>query len=185
MFSRRSTPTGPEDPTAGQRETLGSYLSEARLAQGLDLTTIAEETRVSIQNLIALEEDNRPALPADVFSRGFVKIYAAYLRLDPQEALSRYHRQWGDTPPSLATASPVLRAQSPPAWTWSGLIIIFILFALVIGGRLISPSPADDNDPPGLAHIQVMAAARLGSSGSNVFETNEWAGCGVYIGHRP
>ncbi len=76
-------------------QPLGVYFMEARLAKGLDLPSLARDTSIILKHLIALEEDNRDGLPADVFTRGFVKIYAVHLGLDPQEAIRLYERQWG------------------------------------------------------------------------------------------
>lgn len=74
-------------------ETLGSFLKKHRQSQGKSLEEIAEKTRIHASTLRALEEDNPKALPAEVFTRGFVKNYAQYLGLDPNEAVRRYNAQ--------------------------------------------------------------------------------------------
>src|SRR3989338_7700519 len=82
-------------PTALSRsdETLGSFLKRHRQNQGKELEEIAEKTRIHASTLRAIEEDNPKALPAEVFARGFVKNYAQYLGLDPNEALAWYIEQ--------------------------------------------------------------------------------------------
>ena len=75
--------------------SFGEYLKEERLKQGISLETVSEKTNINIHYLIALEVSDRRKLPADVFNRGFIKIYAGLLRLDPQEALDSYEREWG------------------------------------------------------------------------------------------
>jgi len=74
-------------------ETLGSFLKRHRQNQGKDLEEIAKKTRIHASTLRAIEEDNPKALPAEVFARGFVKNYAQYLGLDPNEALTWYIEQ--------------------------------------------------------------------------------------------
>lgn len=155
------------DATVDKPETLGSFLRQARLDQGLDLTAIAEETRIARKNLIAIEEDNRLGLPADVFGRGFVRLYAVYLKLDPQEALRRYDRQWGASTPFATTTIPSARAEAAPCLTWSGLGIIIVLFALVIGGRIFSPSPVEGSGAYGYAVGEATAATGTTGEGTS------------------
>ncbi len=82
-------------------ETLGSFLKRHRQSQGKELDEIAEKTRIHASTLRAIEEDNPKALPAEVFARGFVKNYAQYLGLDPNEALAWYVEQNdGDAKPT-------------------------------------------------------------------------------------
>ncbi|HIJ90511.1 MAG: DUF4115 domain-containing protein [Desulfobulbaceae bacterium] len=74
-------------------ETLGSFLKRHRQSQGKNLEEIAEKTRIHASTLRAIEEDNPKALPAEVFTRGFIKNYAQYLGLNPNEALAWYIEQ--------------------------------------------------------------------------------------------
>ena len=70
--------------------TIGKRLQLARKARGLSLAESAQATRINADTLQALEESNRQALPAPAFTRGFVKIYASHLGLDPEQALRHY-----------------------------------------------------------------------------------------------
>ncbi|HSB32914.1 MAG TPA: helix-turn-helix domain-containing protein, partial [Nitrospirota bacterium] len=70
--------------------TLGKYLHDAREARGIDLRDAAQQTRISLQYLRALEEENFEKLPGDVFVRGFLKNYARFLRLDETEVMKQY-----------------------------------------------------------------------------------------------
>lgn len=74
-------------------ETLGSFLKRHREERGESLEDVAQKTRIHASTLRAIEEDNPKALPAEVFTRGFIKNYAQYLGLDPNEALARYIKQ--------------------------------------------------------------------------------------------
>lgn len=85
--------TGQPAALSRSDETLGSFLKRHRQKQGKDLEEIAEKTRIHASTLRAIEEDNPKALPAEVFARGFVKNYAQYLGLDPNEALAWYIEQ--------------------------------------------------------------------------------------------
>lgn len=120
-------------------DTLGCYLKGARLSQGMDLTGVAEATRIDIKNLTALEHDNRSALPADVFTRGFVRIYASHLKLDPLEAIRRYEQQWGTADLNI-DVTPLEKINSPRA-LWPGIIIAVTLFVIFFGIRFFTSAP--------------------------------------------
>lgn len=69
---------------------LGSWLRQAREAKRLSLEDVERETRIRAQFLAALEEEDFAKLPGDVYARGFLRNYARFLGLDPQEAVQRY-----------------------------------------------------------------------------------------------
>lgn len=83
----------PPDTATTENPTLGQRLREARLGRGLDLDDVAETTRISRKNLLAMEEDDQSALPAEVFARGYYSLYAQCLGLSQDEVLSLYEHQ--------------------------------------------------------------------------------------------
>ncbi len=70
--------------------TLGQYLKSAREAKDIDLRDAAQQTRISINYLKALEEEDFSKLPGEVFVKGFLKNYIRFLNLDEVESLKRY-----------------------------------------------------------------------------------------------
>lgn len=89
-------PVGSESP-AGQETVVkvGAYFREERLKKGITLEDVAEATSIRLGILQALEENDRGGLPAEVFVRGFIRIYAEYLGLDSEECLARYWQDEG------------------------------------------------------------------------------------------
>ncbi len=65
--------------------SVGSYLRQERERRNISLESVAKVTRITLQNLEALERDDFRLLPAPVFTRGFLRTYAAYLGIDPKE----------------------------------------------------------------------------------------------------
>lgn len=63
--------------------TFGQTLRQAREDLGASLAEAERETRISRRYLEALETENEAALPAAVYTRGFIKIYCQYLGLNP------------------------------------------------------------------------------------------------------
>jgi cytoskeletal protein RodZ len=69
---------------------LGAWLRQRREELGIDLEQVEADTRIRTRYLEALEAEDFDALPDPVVGRGFLRNYAAYLDLDPQEASDRY-----------------------------------------------------------------------------------------------
>lgn len=63
---------------------IGAALNEAREARGISLEQAANDTRISLRFLEALESEEFDELPAPVYVRGFLRSYANYLGVDPQ-----------------------------------------------------------------------------------------------------
>jgi cytoskeleton protein RodZ len=115
-------------------ETLGGFLRKHRQSQGKDLDEIAKKTRIHASTLRAIEEDNPKALPAEVFARGFVKNYAQYLGLDPNEALAWYIKQnAGDSRPTEKNNGQEVLAGEAMAEAQTFPVGRFIVFFLVVG----------------------------------------------------
>jgi cytoskeletal protein RodZ len=82
-------------------EEIGEILRQAREAKGLSLAQVEEATKIRSTYLQALEEGEYHLLPAAVYVRGFLKNYAQYLGMDPQEVLSLYQEPGGATATSV------------------------------------------------------------------------------------
>lgn len=72
--------------------SVGSCLRELRERRGVSLEEIARSTRVLHQYLQALEADDATALPAPVFTKGFIRAYCQALGVAPDEVLALYEQ---------------------------------------------------------------------------------------------
>lgn len=68
-------------------QTIGQRLKAAREAQRLTLEKVFEATRIRVQYLQALEEDDHAILPSAVQARGYLRNYAEFLGLDAEQML--------------------------------------------------------------------------------------------------
>jgi cytoskeletal protein RodZ len=73
-----------------EEDTFGTKLRGARERRGISLRTIANETRISVTVLEALERDDIARLPGGIFTRAFVRSYAAQVGLDPEETIRTF-----------------------------------------------------------------------------------------------
>lgn len=115
---------------------LGITLSEAREQQKIPLKKIAQDTKISLKYLRALEEEDFTVFPAEVYLKGFLKSYAQYLRLDYSELLKAYEQQYGHQPLSKEPLSKSRGQKSfwsiLPFFIWLSVSILIVsLFILV------------------------------------------------------
>ncbi|HJS19408.1 MAG TPA: RodZ domain-containing protein [Anaerolineales bacterium] len=67
--------------------TIGQRLKEAREEKRLTLDKVFEATRIRVQYLQALEEDDLSVMPSPVQARGYLRNYAEFLGLDVDKTL--------------------------------------------------------------------------------------------------
>jgi len=68
----------------------GDKLREVREQKGFSLEMVEEETKIRKLYLEALEKEAFSILPARVYATGFVKQYAQFLGLDPEEIVKEF-----------------------------------------------------------------------------------------------
>lgn len=66
----------------------GEFLKRERERRGISIEEVAEATKISPYFLIAIENDNPAPIPEGPFFKGFIKGYAVFLGIDPDEVLS-------------------------------------------------------------------------------------------------
>jgi transcriptional regulator with XRE-family HTH domain len=81
---------GDEQATLPPSSSFGEEMRKEREIRSISLKEIADATKISKRYLEAIEKDDYKVLPAAVFTRGFVREYARYLGLNPDEAVNRY-----------------------------------------------------------------------------------------------
>jgi cytoskeleton protein RodZ len=90
--------------------SVGETLQRARLAQGLDVATVAARTKINAKYLKAIEAGDRGSLPSSFFYKSFVHQYARTLSLDTKEIDAEIHRV-------LSADAPLpLPGQDNPTW---------------------------------------------------------------------
>ena len=114
--------------------SMGEVLREARYRLNVSLEEAEEYTKVRKKYLIALEEDDYSELPAPVYARGFLQLYAEFLGIDPQFADKLYQ------PPREAVAPPEIRpaASGLPASAGISLRMVVTFLLAVVGVAAIA-----------------------------------------------
>lgn len=158
-----SKPKPWEQGADAESGSFGSWLRRQREMREISLREISETSKISLRYLEALERDRFDLLPASVFAKGFLREYARFVGLDPDEVVNYYlvaqqqGRDGEDEPEEEEQQQPIARGTAssrPHYWTqalWlgaGGVLAFGLVSALAyLSGRSPSGAPA----PPSVA----------------------------------
>lgn len=74
--------------------TLSRTLKDARVAAGLSLEKLSEQTKIPVKYIRYLEDENYEGLPAEIYVKGFLRQCSSYLRIDPQPLIDLYIKEF-------------------------------------------------------------------------------------------
>jgi cytoskeleton protein RodZ len=120
---------------------IGSVFREARNRRKVDLSEVEAATRIRVRYLRAIENEEWDVLPGGVYTRGFIRTYAAYLGLDGERLADDFRKgvELAGRPatpePRVASASgktPGRRWPVPRAsWIAVAAVILIAVIAIV------------------------------------------------------
>ena len=159
---------------------VGAQLREAREARGISLEQAERETRIIRRYIAALEADDLDVFPAEVYARGFLRSYANYLGLRPDDLLRVMPRSGPASPaleprsgrqrtpkPGVFPRAAAARRQARAARPRPGLLVVFALGALAVASLLgyVVGSDADPIVLPSAARVRPTAVGGDAPSG--------------------
>lgn len=71
-------------------ETIGQVFKAARGKKGVTASQAAVATRIKIQHIEEMERDDFSRMAAPTYAKGFIRLYAEYLGLDPAPLIQAY-----------------------------------------------------------------------------------------------
>ena len=113
-------------------DELGAALRAERERRGLRIEDAAEHLKISARHLRALEEGDAASLPHPAYARGFIRSYAAYLGMSPEEIHNALN---GVAAPEAVPQAPVHLSEPAPRTERSGgggKGALFILVLLLV-----------------------------------------------------
>jgi transcriptional regulator with XRE-family HTH domain len=87
--------------------TLGTWLRRERERRGVSLTSIADQTKLSISLLKGLEADDVSRWPGGIFRRAFARSYATAIGVDPDMVVRRLEEEHPSQDGSAPLANPL------------------------------------------------------------------------------
>lgn len=121
------TGTAP-DPAFGLPERLYA----ARERKGVDLYRAERDTKIRARYLSALERGDYRELPGPVYTKGFLRNYAVYLGLDPEEIVVQWRRERGSEARDVAPPITIPRPIAAPrkGLTVSPFLVVLALMSI-------------------------------------------------------
>ena len=161
--------------------TPGEILRTARLKRRISLVEAEQATRIRQRYLQALEDDDYAALPTGVYSVGFLRNYAIYLGVPPEDVLGGVDpRRRRDRRPGVQSVAPPIQLSSPRTmWLFvAGGVVALLLLALAWLGLSDPNSPgqtaaprstaAPGSSPTSVVSLQPLAPAATATSAPTV-----------------
>lgn len=170
--------------TAEAGRSLPERLYAARDAKGVDLYRAERDTKIRSRYLAAMERGDWRELPGSVYTKGFLRNYAIYLGLDPDEVLAQWHLERGDAgvqDPVVSAPRPLSAPRKPLtvgpyAVVATLMAVVVLLFAAYIGAQLFRFAK-----PPVVAVTQPSAAVMSAPADATSYTLRGTATAGATI----
>ncbi|XOV82139.1 MAG: helix-turn-helix domain-containing protein [bacterium] len=163
-----STPDGP-----------GVALAKAREAADITQREVSDALNLPVSTIAAIEQDDREHLPADVFTRGYIRAYARLLQLDPGPLVAAFGGGPDANERSAASAAQTAAGENPtgrgsgttmtvrlPAYltpvrllVGGGLLLLLIILAVWFFATDTPPEPDSKRTATSASTDASMAAA--------------------------
>ena len=115
---------------ADSGSSFGTWLRRQREAREISLREIAERTKISMRYLQAMEDDRFEVLPAPVFAKGFLREYARYVGLSPDDVVNHY---LSVQQPQAHVEGDAGRRERRPLASWPRWLPLLLATALLLG----------------------------------------------------
>jgi transcriptional regulator with XRE-family HTH domain len=76
--------------SSSPQASFGQYLQAIRVEKRISLDQVAEETRIAVRSLEAIDREDLQGFPPEAFLKGFLRAYAKAVGADGDEAVRRY-----------------------------------------------------------------------------------------------
>lgn len=168
--ARRPPPWG--QSAEAETASFGDWLRRQREMREISLRDIADRTKISLRYLEAMEDDRFDLLPAPIFAKGFLREYARYVGLSPDEVVNHYlavqqqqsPEEDGVKKDQTLVNRPYRQVKPVRSWTYGLFLVlaVLVLIALVwllvwYNNRRREQPAADATLPPSAAPAEPAA----------------------------
>ncbi len=140
--------------------SLSEKLRRERELRGISLKQIAEETKIGVRFLEALEENRVDLIPGEFYRRSYLRAYARYLGLDEERALNAYdfahqaaaENRDGTEESKGGSAAPWLK------WVLGAAVLLGLSATMLLKPE---PSVSSESPPPATLEPRLRARTRM------------------------
>jgi cytoskeletal protein RodZ len=113
--------------------TLGNFLASAREGRGVSVDDAVKETRIPNHYVRMIESSDYSLISDQLYVLPFLRRYATFLQLDPEEMAMRFVRevQRADNAPSPRSIEPI-EMDRPRNRNWSRLAVVAGLLGIIV-----------------------------------------------------
>lgn len=131
--------------------SFGRYLRTRRLEKGVNLEVISRETKIRMDCLLLIEQEDHNRLPAEVFVKGFLRAYAKIIGVDEDDVIRRYLSSLQVFKESARSEDDLIRLNKnywPRLLLSIGALLCIIAFSVYVvsffQGRPSTPAPKSE-----------------------------------------
>lgn len=125
-----------DEAPAAKPVQLGLLLRKAREARGLSIDDVVQALKFRARQIESLEADATPVVAGDVFTRGLVRSYARFLKLDPEPLLALLEAESPLALPEVKAPDNMGTAMPDGVWRKFPPLVLVSLALLLVAGAL-------------------------------------------------
>jgi len=123
--------------TQQMADTPGARLRIAREGAKVTTSDIAENLKISVRIIEAIEADNYQSLPQFVFVKGYLRAYAKYLKLSGDEIIDAFKQLNLSEPETDRPSWDLASEQSKPHKRHLHWLSWLLLFGFLVAGAVV------------------------------------------------
>ena len=112
--------------------TIGNVLKEARSKKSISLEEVHSRIKIHPRVLQLLEEDKFEKLPSPVFVKSFLKSYAEFLEVNPEEIIRRYEKEDQKEPAQILYIKPAAEREKKTIFAVDKSLLVLPAILLIV-----------------------------------------------------
>jgi cytoskeletal protein RodZ len=120
--------------------SIGNCLKEARAKKAVTLEEVHSRIKIHPRVLLLLEEEKFDKLPSPMFVKSFLRSYAEFLEVNPEDIIQQYEKRGEKPPEQVLYIKPAAEKDRPPFLdknTLNAVVAVALLAAVFVGGFFV------------------------------------------------
>ena len=153
-------------------ESFGTSLRRERELRSIPLEDVSLATNIQLSYLQAIEEDDLKKLPHTTFVKGFIRSYASYIGLNPDNVITNFEHFMASISDEETNDKPLPNQEKKNSWVLVVVISIAILILILLGYYLVSSLQSLGKQPASTSQVQPISPS--GSGHTRSYRRKAW-----------